>query len=254
MSGTSPTKDDALAKAVGDTVYGDDFHLPGEIYGRVVRASMTPAKIKEIDASAALALPGVHCVLTAKDIPGKNEGRYPDFPVLAEDVVADIGDAVALVAADTRDLAEEAASLVRVAYEPLPGAYDFAGLEEGEVVCDWKTDKGDVEAGFAAAYVVVENTYFSACLDHAFIEPEGGVAWVDERGVVNIRVPTQMIENYQNVARTLDLPLSRVPLRVPDAGRRLRRQGAPAAGRLHGAFGDQGRGGPCAWPTRARRP
>ncbi len=216
--GASPTKDDALAKAVGDTVYGDDFHLPGEIYGRVVRASMTPAKIKEIDASAALALPGVHCVLTAKDIPGKNEGRYPDFPVLAEDVVADIGDAVALVAADTRDLAEEAASLVRVAYEPLPGAYDFTGLEEGEVVCDWKTDKGDLEAGFEAADVVVENTYFSACLDHAFIEPEGGVAWVDERGVVNIRVPTQMIENYQNVARTLDLPLSRVRYECPMLG------------------------------------
>ena len=144
--GTSPTKDDALAKAVGDTIYGDDFHLPGEIYGRVVRASMTPAKIKKIDASEALALPGVHCVLTAKDIPGKNAGRYPDFPVLAEDVVADIGDAVALVAADTWDLADEAASLVRVTYEPLPGAYDFAGLEEGEVVCDWKTDKGDLEA------------------------------------------------------------------------------------------------------------
>ena len=216
--GTSPTKDDALAKAVGDTIYGDDFHLPGEIYGRVVRASMTPAKIKKIDASEALALPGVHCVLTAKDIPGKNEGRYPDFPVLAEDVVADIGDAVALVAADTWDLADEAASLVRVAYEPLPGAYDFAGLEEGEVVCDWKTDKGDLEAGFAAADVVVENTYFSACLDHAFIEPEGGVAWVDERGVVNIRVPTQMIENYQNVARTLDLPLSRVRYVCPMLG------------------------------------
>ena len=74
----------------------------------------------------ALALPGVHCVLTAKDIPGLNAGRYPDYPVMAEDVVVDIGDAVALVAADTRDLAEEAASLVRVAYEPLPGAYDFA--------------------------------------------------------------------------------------------------------------------------------
>ena len=66
--------------------------------------------------------------------------------------------------------------------------------------------------------MVVENTYFSACLDHAFIEPEGGVAWVDERGVVNIRVPTQMIENYQNVARTLDLPLSRVRYECPMLG------------------------------------
>lgn len=216
--GASPTKEDALAKAVGDTVYGDDFHMPGEIYGKAVRATMTPARIKEIDASEALALPGVHCVLTAKDIPGLNAGRYPDYPVLAEDVVVDIGDAVALVAADTRDLAEEAASLVRVAYEPLPGAYDFASLEEGEVVCDWKTDKGDVEAGFAEADVIVEKTYFSACLDHAFIEPEGGVAWVDERGVVNIRVPTQLIENYQNVARTLGLPLSRVRYDCPMLG------------------------------------
>ncbi len=216
--GTSPTKDDALAKVVGDTVYGDDFHMPGEIYGKVVRASMTPAKIKKIDASKALALPGVHCVLSAKDIPGKNAGRYPDFPVLAEDVVVDIGDAVALVAADTRDLAEEAAALVDVAYEPMPGAYDFTSLEEGEVVCDWKTEKGDVAAGFEAADVIVENAYFSACLDHAFIEPEGGVAWVDERGVVNIRVPTQMIENYQNVARTLDLPLSRVRYECPMLG------------------------------------
>ena len=60
--------------------------------------------------------------------------------------------------------------------------------------------------------MIVENTYFSACLDHAFIEPEGGVAWVDERGVVNIRVPTQMIENYQNVARTLGLAAQPRPL------------------------------------------
>ncbi len=216
--GTSPTKEDALAKAVGDTVYGDDFHRPGEIYGKAVRASMTPARIKKIDPARALALPGVHCVLTAKDIPGENAGRYPDFPVLVEEFVTDIGDAVALVAADTRELAEEAAALVEVLYEPMDGAYDFAGLEEGEVVCDWKTDKGDVEAGFAQADVIVENTYFSACLDHAFIEPEGGVAWVDERGVVNIRVPTQMIENYQNVARTLNLPLSRVRYECPMLG------------------------------------
>lgn len=216
--GASPTKADALAKAVGDTIYGDDFHLPGEIYGKAVRASMTPARIRKIDASRALALPGVHCVLSAKDIPGENAGRYPDFPVLAEEVVTDIGDAVALVAADTRDLAEEAAALVEVLYEPLPGAYDFASLEEGEVICDWRTDKGDAAAGFEAADAIAENTYFSACLDHAFIEPEGGVAWVDERGVVNVRAPTQMIENYQNVARALGLPLSRVRYDCPMLG------------------------------------
>ncbi len=215
--GNSPTKADALAKAVGDTLYGDDFHLPGEIYGKVVRAAMTPARIKKVDASKALALPGVHCVLTAKDIPGVNAGRYPDYPVLAEDVVRDIGDAVALVAAETKDLAEEAARRVKVHYEALPGAYDFMNLE-GKVLCDWRTEKGDVEAGFRQAHAVVENVYFSACLDHGFIEPEGGVAWVDERGVVNVRVPTQTIENYQKVASFLGLPASRVRYECPMLG------------------------------------
>ncbi len=216
--GASPTKADALAKAVGDTIYGDDFHMPGEIYGKVVRAPMAPARIKKIDASKALALPGVHCVLSAQDIPGKNAGRYPDFPVLVDNVVTGIGDAVALVAADTRDLADEAATLVNVVYERISGVYDFTSLAQGEVICDWKTEKGNVAAGFEKADMVVENIYFSACLDHAFIEPEGGVAWIDERGVVNIRVPTQMIENYQNVARILGLPLSRVRYDCPMLG------------------------------------
>ncbi len=215
--GRSPEKEDALAKAVGDTVYGDDFRLPGELHGKVIRASAVPARIKKIDASKALALPGVHCVLTAKDIPGANAGRYPYYPVLADGEVRFAGDAVAILAAETHDLAEQAAQLVRIDYEPLPGLYEFENLE-GEVLCDWKTDKGDLEAGFREADVVVENVYFAACVDHAFIEPEGGVGWVDERGVVNIRVPTQTIENFQQVAATLGLPSSRVRYDCPMLG------------------------------------
>ena len=73
--GRSQAKEDAIAKAVGDTVYGDDLHLPGELIGKVIRAEQIPARIKKIDTSKAIALPGVHCVLTAKDIPGENAGR-----------------------------------------------------------------------------------------------------------------------------------------------------------------------------------
>ncbi|MFC1491259.1 xanthine dehydrogenase family protein molybdopterin-binding subunit [Nitrospinota bacterium] len=215
--GNSPAKEDALAKAVGDTIFGDDLHMPGELIGKVIRASMIPARIKKIDARKALALPGVHCVLTAKDIPGENAGRYPYYPVLAEETVCFAGDAVAILAAETHDLAEEAARLVQIDYEPLPGVYEFENLS-GEVLCDWKTGKGDIEAGFEEADVVAENVYYSACLDHAFIEPEGGVAWVDERGVVNVRVPTQNIENYKNVAATLGLPASRVRYHSPMLG------------------------------------
>ena len=123
--GHSPVKEDSLAKAVGETIYGDDFHLPGEIYCKVIRASKVPARIKKIDPRKALTLPGVHCVLTAKDIPGKNAGRYSYFPVLAEEIVRFAGDAVVLVAAETLDLAEEAARLVQIDYEPLPGIYDY---------------------------------------------------------------------------------------------------------------------------------
>ncbi|MDA1000655.1 MAG: xanthine dehydrogenase family protein molybdopterin-binding subunit [bacterium] len=215
--GTSPTKEDALAKALGETLYSDDRRLPGEVFVQVIRARMAPARVKKIDPRAALAIPGVLCVLTAKDIPGANEGRYPNYPVLVEETVSGIGDAIAIVGAETRDLAREAAEKVRVLYEPLPGAYDFLA-PEGEVLCDWKTEKGDVEAGFRAADFIAENAYFSACLDHAFIEPEGGLAWMDERGVMNICVPTQAIENAQKVAHTLALPESRVRLICPMVG------------------------------------
>ncbi|MEE9240904.1 MAG: xanthine dehydrogenase family protein molybdopterin-binding subunit [bacterium] len=215
--GHSPVKEDALAKAVGETIYGDDFHLPGEIYCKVIRASKVPARIKKIDPRKALTLPGVHCVLTAKDIPGKNAGRYSYFPVLAEEIVRFAGDAVVLIAAETLDLAEEAARLVQIDYEPLPGIYDYRGLD-GEVIREWNTSKGDVEEGFRQADVIVENEYFSACVDHAFIEPEGGIAWVDECGVVNVRVPTQTLELYQNVAATLNLPASRVRFDSPMLG------------------------------------
>jgi CO/xanthine dehydrogenase Mo-binding subunit len=215
--GRSQAKEDALAKAVGDTIYGDDLHLPGELHGKVIRAGKIPARFKKIDASKAVALPGVHCVLTAKDIPGQNAGRYPYYPVLAEREVRFTGDAVALVAAETIDLAEEAARLVKIDYEPLPGIYEFRNLE-GEVLCDWKIEKGDIESGFQESDVVVENVYFATSVDHAFIEPEGGVGWVDERGVVNIRVPTQTIENYQAVAKVLGLPASRVRYDCPMLG------------------------------------
>ena len=223
--GTSPIKSDAIVKAVGETIYGDDFRLSGELCGKVLRAKITPARIKRIDTKKALSIPGVHCVITAKDIPGENAGRYPDFPLLAKEIVLDIGDPVALIAAENRDLADEAAREIEIIYENLPGSYDFRDLKNAEIVCDWKTYKSpnnskkiDIEKIIQNADFVVENTYTSSCVDHAFIEPEGGMAWVDESGVVNIRVPTQGIENYKNVASALGLPASKVRYDCPMLG------------------------------------
>ncbi len=222
---------DALSKAVGATVYADDFKMPGMLHAKVLRSPYPSARIVRIDPSRARALPGVVCVLTAQDInyarmvadipgqTGQRERRGSETPVLAWDRVRYKGEAVALVAAETEEIAEKALELIEVEYEPLPGVYDpLEALKPGapivfepdNVVARWRIRKGDIEAGFAAADLIVENTYRLPFVEHAYLEPESGVAWVDERGVINIRVSTQVIEHFRTVARTIGVPQNRV--------------------------------------------
>jgi CO/xanthine dehydrogenase Mo-binding subunit len=147
--------------------------------------------------------------------------------VLADEVVRYLGEAVALVAAETEEAAEEAARLVEVEYADLPGVFDpevamqpGAPLLEpsGNVISRWKIRKGDVDAGFREADVVVEHTYRTGFIDHAFIEPEAGVGWLDENGVITLRVATQVIEHFRDVANVLGLPHSRVRIIAPYIG------------------------------------
>jgi len=225
-------KVDALPKARGNTVYADDFSLPGMLHAKVLRSKYPAAKILAIDTSKAEALPGVHAVLTSKDVPNNNLrakfGQSTDvgsnfeglYRVLAEEKVRFMGEAVALVAAESLGIAEEALDLIEVDYEPLPGVFDpiealkpgayQVGEGESNVVSRFKVRKGDVEAGFAAADVIVENTYRVPYHDHAYLEPESGVAWVDEDEVINLRVSTQVIEHFRTVAEVLGLPQNRV--------------------------------------------
>jgi CO/xanthine dehydrogenase Mo-binding subunit len=138
-----------------------------------------------------------------------------------------LGEAVALVAAETEEAAEEAARRVTVEYADLPGVFDPEAamhpdaprLEpSGNVISRWKIRKGDADAGFGEADVVVEGTYRTPFIDHAFIEPEAGVAWLDENGVITIRVATQVIEHFRDVANVLGLPHSRVRIIAPYIG------------------------------------
>jgi CO/xanthine dehydrogenase Mo-binding subunit len=190
--GHSVPKIDALDKVLGRAVYSEDISFPDMLYGRVLRAGIPHAVIEEIDLREAKALAGVACVLTAKDIPGVNRYgiAYQDQVALAQDKVRYIGDPVALVAAETEEIAKEAVKAIRVRYRPLPVITNpREGLAEGAVkihekgnlLLHTKLRKGDVAKGFTQADVIVENTYKTQVVDHAYLETESGVGMMDKQ-------------------------------------------------------------------------
>jgi len=156
---------------------------------------------------------------------GGFEGLYR---VLADKKVHYVGEAVALVAAETEEVAEKALELIKVEYDPLPGVFDpleamkpgAPQVEEGRsnIITHFEVIQGKVVEGFAQADVVVENTYRVPFVDHAYLEPESGVAWIDEDGVITIRVSTQVIEHFRGVAEVLNLPHNRVRVIAPYVG------------------------------------
>jgi len=225
---------DALGKAVGATAYAADFTMPNMLHAKVLRSDRPHARIVRLDVSKARALPGVVCVLTGEDVKGAKlntdmpgqTGRAAragsDAPVLALDVVRYVGEPMALVAAETLETAEQALGLIEIEYEDLPAVFDpEEAMAPGapilfapdNVVSRYKIRKGDLESGMAEADLVVENTFRMPFVEHAYLEPDGGVAWVDEQGVINIRVCTQVVEHFRSVARALGVPQNRVRIR-----------------------------------------
>ncbi len=214
-------------KVHGSLLYAADHYGPGMLHGKVVRSPFPSARIISIDTSEARALPGVIAVLVADDVPKNVMGEEASglgleriqTPVLAEDRVRYMGEPVALIAAEKPHIAEAAAELVDVDYEPMPGVYDpedaLAGNaplihDQGNVLSDWRIARGDVDSAMEDAHHVVEGTYKTQAVDHAYLEPEAGVGWIDVDGVVTLRVATQVIEHATEVAAILGLPHNRV--------------------------------------------
>ncbi|QGP93595.1 Nicotinate dehydrogenase large molybdopterin subunit [Neomoorella glycerini] len=229
--GTSPPRVDARSKVTGRAIYPADVNFPGMIYGQAVRSPYAHARIINIDTSAALEVPGVLCVLTARDIPGHNgQGVvYQDMPVLARDEVRSVNDVVALVGATTPAAARAGAAKVKVIYEELPALYDpVEAMKHGaprvhpdrdNIIYHLPIRKGNIAAGFAAADVIVENTYRTQLLDHAFLQPEAAVARVDERGHLVIYVATQYVHwDRTEVARVLGWNQDRIRIVAPAVG------------------------------------
>ena len=173
-------------KVTGAAKYTDDYTFPDMLFARTLRSPHPHARILSIHTENAKALVGVKAVLTHEDVPGENlHGLvYRDWPVLCADVVRYTGDAVAIVAADSEEIAEAALALIEVAYEPLPvvGDPEYAHKPEapvlhpnhptGNLLKHIKVRHGDVEQGFAEADVIVEHEYRTPTTEHAFLEPE----------------------------------------------------------------------------------
>ena len=222
---------DEKDKVLGNVIFADDFTLPGMLHGKVFRSTKASARIKRLDVSKAQAFPGVVCVLSAGDVPNNESvknvvGQTTEVglleakhQVLARERVRYWGEAIALVVAESLDIARDALKLIEVEYEELPAVFDPLEAMKPDapkihgnnnVIASWKLRKGEVEKGFAQADVVVENTYRTPRQEHAHIEPESGVAWVDDMGVINVRYAAQVIEHYRDIATVLGVPESRV--------------------------------------------
>lgn len=219
--GKTVIRKDALDKVLGKAKFSGDITMPGMLQVKVLRSEMPHARILRIDTAKAEAVPGVHAVITAKDIPGDNAHGIviKDEPVLAAEKVRKIGEPLAVVAAETEEIAEAALSLIQVETEELPAVFDTAEAmkpaapqvhEKGNVMSLRKIRKGDVAQAFAEAAVVVEQTYRTQMQEHAYIEPEAGVAYLDGDTVV-LAVSTQNPHfDRKEVARNLACPINKV--------------------------------------------
>lgn len=223
---------DAPGKVTGSVKYAADMVLPNMLHMSVLRSPHAYAKIISIDASAALAIPGVEVVLTSADVPGiDNFGVFiEDQPIMARDYVRYTGEAVAAVAAETLDLAIAATKLIKVEYEALEGVFDpHLAIKDGapqlhdfaknNITKHTKIRKGDVEEGFKQADLIVEETYQTAKIEHAYLEPEAGLAYVESDGCVTVHSPSQNITHHRHaLAKILGRPINKVRMIMSTVG------------------------------------
>jgi xanthine dehydrogenase D subunit len=225
--GANAQRPDARLKVTGEFAYGSDLWTDDMLWGVTLRSPHPYARIRSVDIGEALATPGVHAVLTAGDVPGRNVYglEHADQPVLAEDVVRYQGEPVALVAADHPEIARRAAAKVRVDYEVWRPITDpLAALRpdatpihpRGNLVRHVKVRKG---AANPIADVVVSGEYSVGMQDQAFLGPESGLAMPAEDGGVELYVATQWLHVDQTqICVALGLPKEKVRLTLAGVG------------------------------------
>ena len=215
---------DAPSKALGEARYCDDLYFDGMLHGVAVRSAYPRARVLKIDTSKAKAMEGVVCVLTAEDIPGKQKIGHlkQDYDVMIPvgGITHFLGDAIALVAAETLETARNAAALVEVEYEELEGVFDMMeGLKDEtlvhpsngtNVLSHERLVRGDADAKIRASKYVVTNRYSVPPTDHAFLEPECAVSLREGDGIRIFSGDQGIYQTQKECAAMLGLPLEQV--------------------------------------------
>lgn len=236
--GQSMQRRDARGKVTGETLYPGDLEMPGMLHMKILFSERAHARILSLDTSEAEAYPGVVTVLTAKDVPVNAYGLgTPDQPVLCgpgsregADIVRTVMDQIACVVAETEEAAAKARSLIKVVYEDLPAVFDpYDAMAEGapqlhpdtpnNIVTHNRVRFGDIDAGWAEAEVVVEGTYTTKWQEHAYLQPEAGLSYIDEEGRVTVEVAGQWAhEDQEQICHSLGLPPDQVRVIYPAIG------------------------------------
>ena len=214
---------DVREKVLGTGIYCDDITMEGMLYGSAVRAAYPRARVLAIHTEEARALPGVACVLTAADIPGRNKVGHLkkdwDTMIAVGDVTHYLGDAVALVAAETPAILEAAKKLVRVEYEPLTpvrspeeAMAEGAPLvhRDGNLLAHKHVSRGTAEAAIRGARHVLSGHFSTPFTEHAFLEPECAVAFPKEDGVMIYSSDQSVYDTQHETAPMLGLPNEKV--------------------------------------------
>ena len=230
---------DARGKVTGETLFPGDINIEGQLWMRVKFSERAHARVVHVDASKAEALPGVVRVFTSHDVPVNEYGLVlRDQPVLCgpggakagTDVVRCYMDMVATVVAETDAIAQEALDLIEVQYEDLPAVFDPEAAmaasapqlhpeSPNNLVTTYRIRRGDMEAGWAAADIVVEGEYETTWQEHAYLQPEAGLAYIDEEDRVTVVVAGQWThEDQEQICHALALPPEQVRVIYPAIG------------------------------------
>lgn len=224
LVGRSHIRPDAVEKVNGKAIFTDDLVFPGMLYAKVRRAMVPHAFLTGLAVDKARALPGVVAVLTADDLPAeRNHGLVVyDWPVMVGigERIRYVGDALALVAGQTQEIADHAAELIEANFDPQPVISDPVQArrddvpqihQSGNLLKHIKVRKGNVEQGFAESEVVLEHTFHTPITEHAFLEPECSIAVPTPDGRMEIYVGSQIpYQDRTQVARVLGWPEERI--------------------------------------------
>jgi len=237
--GQSINRIDARGKVIGETLYPGDINMPGQAFMKILFAGRPHAIVRSIDTSEADKLPGVLATFTAIDVPVNEYGLiFNDQPVLCgpgsnklyTDRVRFIGDQVALVVAETEEIASQGRDMIKVVYEDLPVITDMVKAmkedaillhpdRESNIFCHYRIRKGNVEDAFVKSDIIIEGEYHTPSQEHAYLQPEAGLGYIDEEGRVTVQVAGQWThEDQQQIAHALNLPLDEVRVIYPAIG------------------------------------